>query len=50
MNKIEYLKSDDGVIKITCNDGSEYTADYVICSIPLGVLKSHSVEFVPSLS
>ena len=49
VNKIEYLKSDDGV-KITCNDGSEYTADYVICSIPLGVLKSHSVEFVPTLS
>ena len=28
---------------------SEYVADFVICSVPLGVLKSKTIEFVPAL-
>lgn len=40
---------DDKQVKVTCRDGSEYVADFVICSVPLGVLKSKTIEFVPAL-
>lgn len=36
-------------VMIVCKDGSEYFAYFVTCSIPLGVLKSLSVEFKPAL-
>ncbi|KAJ9157345.1 Lysine-specific histone demethylase 1A [Pleurostoma richardsiae] len=49
VRKIEY--SDDGSdpAKITCEDASVIDADYVVNTIPLGVLKHGSVEFEPPL-
>ena len=36
--------------KITVSTTSKnYECDYVICSVPLGVLKSNSIEFTPAL-
>jgi len=43
--KINY--DDNGVI-IETNQGS-FQADYVICSVPLGVLKSNTISFNPAL-
>lgn len=38
-----------GLYKIRCEDGSVIEADYVVNSIPLGVLKHGDVEFDPPL-
>lgn len=36
--------------KISCDDGTEYFADHVICTVPLGVLKDcHKTLFEPQL-
>ena len=40
---------DDKQVKVTCMDGSVYVAAFAICSVPLGVLKSKTIEFVPAL-
>ena len=40
-------KSEDKKVSVTCKDGSEIIADYVICSVPLGVLKADTIKFVP---
>jgi len=34
---------------IVKTNSSEYKADYVICSVPLGILKSKLVQFIPEL-
>lgn len=34
---------------IECEDGSTITADYVVSSIPLGVLKKNGIQFNPAL-
>ena len=45
--KISY--SDD-LVKVLVKDGEEYTADYVISTLPIGVLKKHhDTMFEPSL-
>ncbi len=36
-------------VAIKCEGGSKYEADYVVCSLPLGVLKSDAVKFEPAL-
>jgi len=46
VTSIEY-KSEDKKVSVTCKDGSEIIADYVICSVPLGVLKADTIKFVP---
>lgn len=39
-----------GKVKIECHDGSEYYANHVICTVPLGVLKdNHHTLFEPEL-
>lgn len=39
-----------GKVKIVCNDNTEYYAEHVICTIPLGVLKeNHHTLFEPEL-
>lgn len=39
-----------GKVKIECNDGTEYYANHVICTLPLGVLKdNHDTLFEPEL-
>jgi len=42
---VEYTR--DGV-RVETNRGT-FTGDYVVCTLPLGVLKSHSVKFIPPL-
>lgn len=39
------FKEKDGVVQVSCADGSEYTAKQVVCSIPITVLKN--VTFAP---
>lgn len=37
-------------VKIVCDDGTEYYANHVICTVPLGVLKEcHTTLFEPQL-
>ncbi|KAI9193427.1 flavin-containing amine oxidoreductase-domain containing protein [Polychytrium aggregatum] len=38
-----------GPVKITCKDGSEYTADAVVVTVSLGVLKANTIAFNPPL-
>jgi predicted NAD/FAD-dependent oxidoreductase len=45
VTKIDYSNP---MIKITHN-GTETSADYVIVSVPLGVLKANTIQFVPAL-
>lgn len=48
VSKIEY--AGDGQVKIKTSDGSDYTADYVIFTPSLGVLKAnHKSLFEPNL-
>ncbi|XP_015110287.1 spermine oxidase [Diachasma alloeum] len=49
--KVTKIKYDgDGPIKVTTSDGSEYTADHVISTTSLGVLKAdHEKIFEPAL-
>ena len=43
-------ESDSERVSIKCSDGSEYKADHVIVTIPLGVLKkNHKTLFTPEL-
>lgn len=44
VSKIEYDKK----VKITTNHG-EFTSDYVLVTVPLGVLKKKKIEFIPEL-
>lgn len=45
VSKIDYSNA---TIKITHN-GNESEADYILVTVPLGVLKSNSIQFVPAL-
>ncbi len=38
-----------GKATIICEDGEIFEADKVICTVPLGVLKQHSIQFEPPL-
>lgn len=52
VQKISYDTSNTGPdrIKVECADGSEYTADHLICTVSLGVLKKHFLNlFEPML-
>lgn len=49
VTRIVYDKSANGPARIECKDGHVLQADYVISSIPLGVLKRQEVEFQPPL-
>lgn len=51
--KIVYNQNRNGsdAVRVTCNDGSSYTADHLICTVSLGVLKDrHLSMFEPHLS
>lgn len=39
-----------GRVTVVTADGTSHEADFVICTLPLGVLKSRSVSFYPPLS
>lgn len=50
VQKITYNQP-DGNIKIDCKDGSTYSADHLICTVSLGVLKDRHLDlFEPMLS
>lgn len=46
--KIAYHQP-DGLTKITCKDGSSYSADHVICTVSLGVLKDRCLNMFEPL-
>ena len=50
VNKITYTSgSQTGPATVTCEDGTTVEADYVVSTIPLGVLKHGNVGFEPPL-
>jgi monoamine oxidase len=56
LDHIEYNKEVVGIttlnnnkIAVSTADGSHYIADFVICTVPLGVLKTRSITFSPEL-
>jgi len=43
-------KEEVHVVEVTCEDGSKFSANHVICALPLGVLKENATSlFVPKL-
>ncbi|CAF1013393.1 unnamed protein product [Adineta steineri] len=46
VTKINYTNND---VIVSTKDGDVYRADYVLITVPLGVLKSKQIEFYPSL-
>lgn len=49
VNRIVYDASGNGAAKVLCENGVEIDADYVVSTIPLGVLKHGNVQFDPPL-
>ena len=49
VKKITYHPEGKGAARVECDDGYSVEADYVVSTIPLGVLKHGSVEFDPPL-
>jgi lysine-specific histone demethylase 1 len=49
VTRIKYSPDNSGPATVECEDGSSIEADYVVSTIPLGVLKHRSVEFDPPL-
>ncbi|KAI5927677.1 flavin-containing amine oxidoreductase-domain containing protein [Camillea tinctor] len=49
VKKIFYDSDGSGAARVECENGSTFEADYVVSTIPLGVLKHGSVEFHPPL-
>jgi polyamine oxidase len=45
---IDTIKS--GRSRVVTRNGTEYFSKYVICTVPLGVLKKRSIQFTPPLS
>lgn len=46
VTSVEYTTS---AIQVYCADGSMYTADKIICAVPLSILKEGSISFIPPL-
>lgn len=46
---VKEIDYSDDIVKVIAQDGTEYTADKVIVTVPLGVLKANSIKFVPAL-
>ncbi|KAK4185530.1 putative lysine-specific histone demethylase 1 [Podospora australis] len=49
VKKITYSPAGTGAAKVECEDGYTVEADYVVNTIPLGVLKHGNVQFEPPL-
>lgn len=45
---VEHIKYGSNGVSISANR-QDYHADMVICTVPLGVLKKKSIEFIPDL-
>jgi monoamine oxidase len=37
-------------VQITCHDGTIFSGDYCVCTVPLGVLQHRAIQFRPDLS
>jgi monoamine oxidase len=48
-NDSDVAHKEDGLIHITCADGSSYTCDAAVVTLPLGVLKQEEIQFYPPL-
>lgn len=48
VQKIAYNQP-DGIIKVECEDGSTFSADHLICTVSLGVLKKRQLEMFEPL-
>lgn len=48
VSKIDY-SSPDGATKVILQDGTEYLASKVICTVPISVLKDGDIKFTPEL-
>jgi monoamine oxidase len=46
---VSAIDYDSIAVSVTTREGKQYTADYVIVTVPLGVLKSRSITFTPEL-
>ncbi|KAI1376262.1 flavin-containing amine oxidoreductase-domain containing protein [Hypoxylon crocopeplum] len=49
VKRVSYDPNGSGVARVECEDGFSIEADYVVSTIPLGVLKHGNVEFNPPL-
>lgn len=50
VRNIDYSDQNNGNVKVTCEDNSNFEADHVIVTVSLGVLKeSHQTMFTPGL-
>lgn len=49
VKRITYSTRKEGAAKIECEDGTMIDADYIVSTVPLGVLKQESVQFEPAL-
>ncbi|KAJ2907057.1 putative lysine-specific histone demethylase 1 [Zalerion maritima] len=50
VTRISYTPgSSEGSAQVECEDGTNFDADYIVNTIPLGVLKQGSVKFEPEL-
>jgi monoamine oxidase len=50
VKRIAYTPENNGSLsRIECEDGTIVDADYIVSTIPLGVLKQHSIQFEPAL-
>jgi len=49
VTRIHYSPDNSGAARIECEDGSSVTADVIVSTIPLGVLKTETVAFEPTL-
>mmetsp|Transcript_5420 Transcript_5420/g.7843 ORF Transcript_5420/g.7843 Transcript_5420/m.7843 type:complete len:498 (+) Transcript_5420:25-1518(+) len=47
--RYESERSNDCTVKITLRDGFEISADYCVCTVPLGVLQQRVIRFIPNL-
>jgi monoamine oxidase len=43
------LEKQRGEVTVQLSNGESLTADYLVCTLPLGVLKSRAVQFQPAL-
>jgi monoamine oxidase len=43
------LDKQRSAVSVQLSSGESHTADYLVCTLPLGVLKSRAVQFQPAL-
>lgn len=46
---VQAIRYGSDVVQVVVGGGQVYEADMVLCTVPLGVLKSRSIEFIPEL-